>query len=166
MIFIIVTALFLGLPFAAKSYLIVSEKYLRRAHKAWAGFEQHARVLLEDKRLNPKIGDFVEFLALNVGNGSLTRSLLVSIIFRKTGRSKSNPEMDEAMQSLNGEQRIQFYRTIVSAVFYDSLRTPLFGSILRRILYWLAATAEDKSAQISRYEIDPAVAAAGRLCHA
>lgn len=167
MMYVIVAALLLAAPFLAKWYWTSSKAYLQRAHKAWERVEQHAHVLLEDKRLNPKVGDMVEFVVTHVGDGALTRTFLLTVLLRGGGnQSPRDSEMNTAVASMNEGQSEQFARLLVSALFYDSLRAPVSGAILRRVIYWLAPTATDKSAPVNKHEVAPVVTAAGKLCHA
>lgn len=138
-----------------------STSHLKSAHHAWDMLQHHASVLLEDRHLDPKIGDLVEFVVGTVGDGKLTRAMLNSILFR-CRRSASS---DEMYSKLSGGQEKQFQHFLVSALLYDSLRTFVPGIILRRLLYWLASTAGDSRAQVGRPQVAPVASLADRLCH-
>lgn len=166
MMYIIVAALLLTAPFVAKRYWVSAKANLELAHKAWDRVEQHAHVLLEDRRLDPQVGDLVEFVVTHVGDGALTRKFLITVLLRRGNRSAQDAEMTNALSSMNEGQSEQFSRLLVSALFYDSLRAPVAGAVLRRVIYWLAPTATDKSVPVNRHEVAPVLAAAGKLCHA
>lgn len=157
---LLIAALIIASPFILRVHFQASRKRLARAQRAWEMVEQAAHPLLEDRRLNPEIGDLVEFVVNRVGDGSLTRTFLVAIIFKRL-----NGGSDKVTRSMNTEQERQFMRLMVAALFYDSLRTTFSGSIIRRVLYWLASTATDKNAPVTKSQVAPVVSAAGRLCH-
>lgn len=166
MMYVIVAALLLTAPFLAKRYWISARANLESAHKAWERVEQHAHVLLEDRRLDSRVGDLVEFIVTHVGDGALTRKFLVTVLLRRGNRGAQGSEMTDALSSMNEGQGEQFSRLLVSALFYDSLRAPIAGAVLRRVIYWLAPTATDKTAPVNRHEVAPVLTAAGKLCHA
>ena len=121
-------------------------------------------MLLEDRRLNPIVGDLVEALVCHAGDGRLTRFFLASVVLRR-GR-KADHRVSAAIGSLHPDQEKQFLHFLVAVLFFDSLTTPVTGAILRRVVYWLAATAKDRSAPVSRVQVEPAMSAAGRMCAA
>lgn len=161
---VIIAALILAAPFVAGAYLRLASRSAARAQDAWRLVERHARVLLEDRRLDPDIGDLVEVVVDHAGDGRLTRSFLGSLIFRR--RRRPDADLSAAMSSLNAEQENQFLHFLVAALFFDSLTSPILGAVLRRIMYWLAATANDRSAPVSRVQVEPVMSAAGRMCAA
>lgn len=166
MIFVIVAGLILAAPFLVATYLRRATKNLNYADHAWGLMEQHAHVLMEDRRLDPAVGDLVERVVLSVGDGKLTRNFLFSFVFRQRADTHGTRHLRDAIMNMNSNQAEQFSRLLITALFFDSLNAPIAGAILRRLIYWLASTANDKSAPISQYEVEPVVAAAGRMCHA
>ena len=157
---VVIAALIVAVPFILGGYLRFANRSLAHAATAWALVERHAHVLLEDRRLNPLVGDLVEALVRHAGDGRLTRSFLMTVLLRRPRRTDA--DMSTAIGSLNPDQEKQFLHLLVTVVFYDSLTTPIAGVALRRVVYWLAATAEDRSAPVSRGQVEPAMAAAGR----
>lgn len=150
-------------PFVLRIHLVASRKRLRSAGRAWDMLERPARVLLEDRHLDPEVGNLVEWIVTHIGDGRLTRSFLFSLAFRRMWAGKSMKP--DVLERMNKEQEQQFLRLVVAALFYDSLRTTLSGSILRRVLYWLAATVKDRHAPVTRSQAAPVVKAADRMCH-
>lgn len=162
----IIGLLFIAAPFVARSYLRRSTLRLAKAHGAWGVAEQHARVLLEDRHLHPAVGDFVEFTANRVGDGELTRTFLRSVLLKQRANKAVRDDAAELFSSLNREQEQQFFRFMVAAMFYDSLRTGVSGALLRRLLYWMAGTTADRTAPVNQSQVQPMVYAADKLCHA
>lgn len=159
----IAAALAIILPFAVAWQIRRATARLELADRAWGSLEKHAHVLMEDRHLNPVIGDFVERVINKVGDGSLTRGFLFFIVFRPQSKQPTNHEWREAVSGLEAGQEKQFLHFMVDAIFYDSLRTVVSGSLLRRIvLYWLEATASDDDAPVSREQVKPITFAANQ----
>ncbi|ALC12457.1 hypothetical protein [Sphingopyxis sp. 113P3] len=130
---------------------------LAYAEKIWDNVEQSARVLLEDRHLDPRIGDFIDFVVGELGSGRMTRIALKAVLHPK----KSPRPMPE----LTGGQGVQFGRFMLSALLFDSLHTTFSGFILRRWLYWLTTTVGDKKAVVTEPQVAPVVEAADRMWH-
>lgn len=162
MVILIIAAVILAAPFVIRWYLRLATRSAVHAQEAWPLMERHAHVLLEDRRLDPRIGDLVETVALHVGDGRLTRSFLINILFWRKRRPDAH--LTAVLTALNGEQEKQFLHFLVAALFFDSLTAPISGMLLRKLIYWLAATAKDRSAPVSRSQVEPVMSAAGRMC--
>lgn len=158
----LIGALIIAAPFVLTRYHRRAANRLRHASSAWDTTEKYGRVLLEDRHLDPEVGDFVEFTLNKAGSGTMTRILLAAIF--SPWRSRTD-DANNLFVKLSREQEQQLYRFIVAAMFYDSFRTIFSGSLLRRILYWMAATAADKTVPVSRAQVQPMFSAADRLCH-
>lgn len=136
-----------------------SKARLAWAEEIWVNVEQSARVLLEDRQLDPRVGDFIEFVIDELGNGTLTRTALRSMFVRPPVRE---PEL---YSSLEGGREVQFSRFMLSSILYDSLQTTLSGIILRRWMYWLSMTVRDKRAVVTEPQVAPVVDAADKMWH-
>lgn len=144
-------------PFAIAWHLRRATARLAYAEEIWDVVEQSARVLLEDRHLDPKVADFVEFVIQKIGSGTLTRTALKAMLRRPTPATPLPP--------LAGGQSVQMGRFILSSVFFDSLHTSVSGIILRRWLYWLASTVTDKKAVVSEPQVAPVYNAADDMWH-
>jgi hypothetical protein len=159
---VIAIAMAITVPFVVALHYRRSAKRLVVADKAWGSLEYHAHTLLQDKTLDPTIGDFVEGVVNRVGDGYLTRSFLAFLVMRPRAVSPET-SIGSAFNRLESGQRVQFYRFMVDAIYYDSLRTAFSGAILRRLaLYWLESTAKDEASTVSESQVKPIAAAAGR----
>ena len=161
---LIIIALALVAPFLASWLVARSSDRLRFADEVWGSFESHARILLEDRTLSPFVGDFVERVVMNIGNGRFTRRFLFSILLRPLGIriGAGKTDMHVAIDSLEEGQRKQMFRFMIDAMLYDTLRTAISGAVLRTIvLYWLVAVAKDESTPVSEPQVTPMFAAAG-----
>lgn len=157
-------AAILAIPFLANVHYRNAIVRVKFADEVWGSLEQHARVLLEDRTLSPRLGDLIEKAISHAGDGQLTRDLLYSIVVRK--KAQTVDDLSNEIDRLTDGQRYQFTRFLVDAVLYDSLRTIISGSILRRIvMYWLESTARDDQVSISRTQISPMINAAGKAYH-
>lgn len=161
MLLAITAAILLALPFALAWFFRRKTEHLKFADEAWGSVEMHANQLLQDKTLDPEIGDFVEFLVLNVGDGKLTRIGLSALLFRPKVKTNGKSFKDR----MTDGQHYHFTRFVVDALLYDSLRTSFSGAILRRLVYWLVGTAQDEKIGISDIQIKPFTNAAARAYH-
>lgn len=160
---IAIAAVILAAPFFVSWWVRRSTVRLVLADRVWGNLESSAQVLLEDKNLNPILGDLVEALSHRTGDGSLTRALLISVVFK---RSHTEDKVAAAINELSDGQARQFMRFAVYAIFYDSLRTSISGGILRRVvMYWLENTAKDSKASVSSSQVMPIAVAAERAYH-
>lgn len=167
MVVVVALAAALALPFVLAWNYRHATKRLVLADQAWGSLEQHAHALLNDRHLNPRVGDFVERVLLEVGNGALTRSFLLFVVFRPKPKDGTPSDLVLAFRSMEPGQEKQLSHFMVDAIFYDSLRTTVSGAILRRaVLYWLEATARDETAPVSRPQIKPITFAANRAFRA
>lgn len=106
----------------------------------------------------------VEFILKAIGSGWLTVAFFFALLFRSKSRKRGSGSI---FSELNKEQEDRFVRFFVAALFFDSLRAPIVGVLVRRFLYWLPATAVDKSTPVSRHEVEPVVNLADRhMAHA
>lgn len=162
MLILIVGAMIVASPFFAAYLLRRSTNHLKVADRAWGSLENHAHALLQDKTLDPTVGDFVESILLKIGNGSLTRSFLCSLLVtRRIRKAHADPEFRNVIMGLELGQRKQLFRFMIDAIFFDSLRTYISGPILRRlVLYWLDSTARDEQALVSEQQVGPITNAA------
>lgn len=136
---------------------------LREAGHIWALVEHHAFVLLEDRTLDPEIGDLVEFIVHHAGSGRLTRAMVVNLLSPRKRRPNAT---DMLFSKLRPAQEKQFQHLLAAALFYDSLRTLFSGPVIRRLLYWLASTVNDTRTPVSRPQVAPVASIADRMCHA
>lgn len=154
----------LAAPFILAAYLRFNTKLLKRSQSVWPLVEQSAHVLLEDRNLSPRAGDMVEFIVKVIGSGWLTVAFFFALVFRRKSRKRGS---NSIFAELNREQEERFVRFFVAALYFDSLRAPIFGVLVRRFLYWLPATAADKTTPVSRHEVEPVVNLADRhMAHA
>jgi hypothetical protein len=160
---ILVAIAILAAPFVGAAYLRWSTARMRAAGIVWGNLESHASALMNDKTLNPFIGDLVESMFLRAGDGAMTRMFLFSLVFR---RKLDAGQVASAVEALNQGQQKQLVRFAIYAILYDSLRTGLSGAFLRRIvLYWLLPTAQDKTVPVNSPQVAPIVDAASRAYH-
>ena len=158
-----IAALILAAPFAVGWLLRKRNRNTGFAETLWPLVERQAHVLLEDKRLNPTVGDCVEMVVRHLGGGKFARIALRAALHKaKTVRPEE--DLRAAVATLNPQQHETFLRFIVTALYFDSHNSLIAGTIVRRWLYWLADTAQDKSAPISDYEVEPVVYAMDRHC--
>jgi len=163
---VLLSLLIIVAPYVARAHYVRSAKRLQKAEGAWLSVERHARVLLEDRQLPSEMGNFIEWTLGRIGDGSLTRTFLRSLLLRKRASEETDQEFAAHFSALSKEQEQQFLRFMIASMFYDSLRTSVSGSVLRRLLYWLASTVGDRQAPVSQPQVKPIMRAAETLCHA
>ena len=160
---IAIAALILAAPFGLAFFISRNTSHLKMADMVWGRLEEHAHALLQDKTLPSLVGDLVEEVVNHTGDGSLTRSFLLSLLFRPRS---SESAISSAVDDLHEGQRSQFMRFVIMAILYDSLKTSFSGILLRRIvLYWLVPTAKDQKAPVNSSQVGPIARAAGRAYH-
>lgn len=162
---LILGALIVAAPFVVASHQRRAASRLRSAHRAWDAVEKYGRVLLEDRHLDPELGDFVEFIIKKTGSGAMTRMFLGALVLPRALQSSEDSELSRLLAAASQEQEQNLYRLMVAAMLYDSLRTAFSGVLLRRVIYWMSAAATDKTVPVSRAQVQPMVSSADRLCH-
>lgn len=162
MIWIAFTIAAICLPFVVARWLKRDIRRIEFADEAWGSVEKHATQLLGDKSLNPDIGDLVEMILKRAGNGWMTRSFLFFLVVRPKPHKSAAGGFDAAFKAMTDGQRHHFLRFTIDALLFDSLRAGLIGVILRRILYWLANTAQNEKEPIALSQVEPIARMADR----
>jgi hypothetical protein len=146
-------------PFVFASHLRASTTRIKQAGAVWESVERAARELLEDRTLAPEVGDFVEFILSHTGSGKLTRAAIIAM-FSSYGSGNS-----KLLHMVNEGQQVQLIRFMLASLMFDSLHTTFSGLVVRKWLYWLAATVKDRQVPVTEPQVEPVARAADRIWH-
>lgn len=129
---------------AASLYVKKANAYLNASDAPWDRLYNAAKEVIEDPEMPQEAAGFAAATVLCAGCGCLTRRFLADAFLR---RFTMNPQKPTASHTAMSEaQRGSFAKVVVNAIYYDSLRAPISGFLLRRlVLPGLKAASEGTS---------------------
>ena len=134
-------AALIALYWAASFYVKKAHSYLDASEAAWDRLHRAAEEVVSDPAMPDKAAAFAAATVMCAGCGCLTTQLLIDKMLLKF-RPKQ-PRRKGGRFGLKDQQAPAFNRVVVNAVYYDSLRAPIRGFLLRRLAFpWLRAAAE------------------------
>lgn len=123
-------AALIAIYWGASLYVRKASAYLEASDSVWDSLYLAAKKVIEDPAMPREFAGFAAASVICAGCGCLTRAILVdsalSVFRRRKKREKSWPEVSP-------EQAAAFDAVVLNAIYYDSLRAPLSGLILRKL---------------------------------
>lgn len=142
---------------AASMYLGKAKDYLGDAEPAWNRLYEATKAVIADTTMPAGAVNFAVAAVMCAGCGCLTRGILIDMV-RRHGRHevpKTPPATPEQMALMRS--------VVLNAVFYDALRAPVSGFILRRLAApWLKAASEGRFAPSKSQEVNDFAASSRR----
>lgn len=127
----------------ASLYLRKASEYLKASEAVWERLYDDAKMTISDQKMPNAVAGFAAAAVFCAGCGCLTRQLLIDAFQRRFLRKKVN---DAPPDDMTAEQKSLYASIVVHAIYYDSLRAPISGFLLRRLVFpWLRAAAEDEA---------------------
>lgn len=131
---------------ACALYLHKASKYLDNSDAVWDRLYLAAKNVIENPAMPDGAASFAAAAILCAGCGCLTRSFLLDTISRAFRLARTDSDSAPPFV-LPKALRKEFSAVIVNAIYYDSLRAPFSGFLLRRFVApWLQAAAEGQVA--------------------
>lgn len=124
---------------AASFYLRKAKQYLEASDAPWDRLYHAAEKVIADPTMPQGMANFSAAAVICSGCGCLTRSVLLDAFLCKIGlRKRANGREPD----LTPEQQAMFNDVVVNAIYYDSLRAPFSGFLMRRLVFpWLRAAS-------------------------
>jgi hypothetical protein len=127
--------------FAVSAYVHKAREYLAAARAPWERLFEASKSVIPDMRMPDRAVGFTAGAVMFAGCGCLTRSILWDAITKR--RVPPSKEADAIWESMTREQREAFSRVVINATYYDSLRAPLSGFLVRHFVCpWLRSASE------------------------
>lgn len=124
---------------AVSFYIRKATQYLDSSDAAWDRLFHAAEKVISDPAMPQPMANFSAAAVMCSGCGCLTRGVLVDAFLAKIGVRKRVPSREP---NLTPEQQSNFASVVVNAIYYDSLRAPLSGFLMRRLVFpWLRAAS-------------------------
>lgn len=126
-------------------YVSKAREYLTASEKVWDDLYDAAEAMVRDPEMPGGMVGFAAASVMCAGCGCLTGQILresIRRIWKKRPleRRPADPRVTDA-------QRAAFARVVALAVYYDSLRAPFLGFVLRRLVMpWIVDAAGGKPA--------------------
>lgn len=134
----------IALYWAASFYIKKASEYLEASEAAWDRLYDAARQVVADPTMPNKAAGFATASVMCAGCGCLSRQLLQDRI--AAGLRIGRPRPHGEKPKLTDEQWSIMNKVVVNAIYYDSLRAPLIGFLLRRIAFpWIRAASEGRA---------------------
>lgn len=134
--------IFLVAAYAGTSlYVRRASRYLSSSNAPWDRLYAAAKEVISDETMPQQAAAFAAASVLCAGCGCVTRGILFDAFTGRLGRrgrrGKPEPRMTQA-------QRALFSRVVINAIYYDSLRAPFSGFLLRRLVMpWIHEASEN-----------------------
>lgn len=126
---------------ATSLYVRKATKYLEASDAPWDRLYEAAKRVISDSEMPQEMAVFSAAAVTCAGCGCLTRQVLWDAFRARLG-FRRNAKVD-AEPKMTTEQRKNFSAVVVNAIYYDSLRAPLSGFLLRKLVFpWLRAASE------------------------
>lgn len=147
MIVAVIMAALIGLYAAESFYLKKASTYLRASDAPWDRLYDAAKEVVADQHMPKEAVGFAAATVLCAGCGCLTRQFLWDAVTRRSEvRPTKSMKMSEA-------QRAVFAKVVINAIYYDSLRAPFSGFLLRRLVLPSLKTASEGTTPARRVEV-------------
>lgn len=128
---------------AASFYVKKATQYLEASDAPWDRMFKAAKELIADDRSPDPMAWFAAGAVMCAGCGCLTRQVLLDALLSKFRKQRPQPISLLQDASISREQKDLFAKVVINAMYFDSLRAPLSGFLLRKICYpWLKAASE------------------------
>lgn len=138
-----VMAFLIAAYWATSYYISRATHYLSLSQAPWDRLYASAKEVIADDDMPQPMAAFAAAAIVCAGCGCVTRGILLDA-FR--GRLR-NPEPQSSPEvHLTPEQAALFSKVVVNMIYYDSLRAPFSGFLLRRLIMpWLKKASEGTS---------------------
>jgi hypothetical protein len=142
-------------------------KYLKNSEVIWDRLFVAARRVIEDPDMPREAAGFAVAAALCSGCGCLSVQIVADRLASAIGRDRFSDTGSSFTRKLDHEQRVTFGRMVALAIFYDTMRAPITGFIVRRlILPWLSSVANGDAAPPMLHGVGEATVSARRAIEA
>lgn len=137
---LVVMVLLVAAYAAVSFYLRKANQYLALTDAPWDRLHAAAKKVIADDDMPHQAAVFAAAAVVCAGCGCLTRQILIDAL--KFGRSW---KPTAPQPKLTAEQQHNFSQVVMNAIYYDSLKAPLSGFLLRRLVMpWLQLAAENR----------------------
>lgn len=126
---LVVMALLVAVYAAASYYLQKANQYLALTDAPWNRMYVAAKQVISDEEMPQRAAAFAAGAVLCAGCGCLTRAILFDAFTLRRARKPSRPQ-----DKLTAQQEHVFSQVVMNAIYYDSLKAPLSGFLLRRLV--------------------------------
>lgn len=134
----------IALYWGASFYLKKATQYVAASEAVWDRLYAAAQEVVSDPDMPDRAASFATASVMCAGCGCLTRQLLQDKILASLGLRKLRT--NGSKPHLSDEQWKVMNKVVINAIYYDSLRAPLMGFMLRRIAFpWLRAASEGRA---------------------
>lgn len=121
----------------ASLYVRKASAYLAESDAPWDRLYTAAQRVISDPDVPQEMANFAAATVMCAGCGCLTHRILIDAFLGKINLKSRPPR--QPMQDRPPEH---FIAVVVNAIYYDSLRAPLSGFLLRRLVFpWLRAAS-------------------------
>jgi hypothetical protein len=139
----------------ASFYFRNAGKLLARSKAPWDRLHHAAEEAISDPDMPQPAAAFAAAAVLCAGCGCITRQLLIDAF---TGRLRRSVGPKPQQDQMTPEQAQLFSRVVVNAIYYDSLRAPVSGFFLRRLIMPGLKKASESPSPKPKVEVDRMVA--------
>jgi len=128
---------------ATSFYVRKATEYLAASDAPWDRLYHAAETVISDPDMPQEWANFSAAAVMCAGCGCLTQRILWDAAKAKFTRKKRR---NGGEPQLTDKQREQVASVVVNAIYYDSLRAPFSGFLLRRLVFpWLRAASQGKA---------------------
>lgn len=126
-------------------YIHKANQYLAASKEPWDRLYEAAKDVIGDSEMPTEAANFAAAAVLCAGCGCLSRQVVLDSVFaRKIPKSPRKREMTDS-------QRKSMAKVVVNAIYYDTLRAPLSGLIVRKFIFpWLRAASQGQAVPHTR----------------
>lgn len=139
----------------ASFYVRNASKLLVRSKAPWERLHHAAEEVISDPNMPQSAAAFAAAAVLCAGCGCITRQLLIDAF---TGRLRRSVGPKPQQRQMTAKQTQMFSRVVVNAIYYDSLRAPLSGFVLRRLIMPGLKKASESASPKPKVGVDRIVA--------
>lgn len=130
---------------ALSKYLTKASEYLDASVAPWDRMYVAAKAAIDDETMPQRAVNFAIAAVVGAGCGCITSQVLIDTITGRLSR-RSRRSTSTAYDEMTPAQRKIMADVAVNAIYYDSLRAPMRGFIVRRIcMPWLKGASEGAS---------------------
>lgn len=131
---------------AVSIYIGKAREYLIDAGSAWDRLFVAAKQVIQDDSMPSRMVGFAAAAVICSGCGCFTTRLLIDHFSGRTSRRQDDIDLEAMLAGLSAKQRETFFSVVVNMIYYDTLRTPFRGFLVRRFVFpWLPAAADGLS---------------------
>lgn len=140
---IIITAFLVGIAllWAWSFYSRKALQYLKNSNAIWDRLYAASKAVVEDPMMPREAVGFAVASVMCAGCGCLAGQILRDHFLRNSRkRSGGSANAPPLWREMTESQRLLFSKVVTTAIFYDCLRAPVLGLLVRRVVFpWLSS---------------------------